>query len=269
MAQIGPDELVYVDRRNNVQKLAQGEFVAIAQLETTLYQRPSADLPGLPLRHERAGLPARCRSCPTVKQLDRAGRRSCRRSADQGRSCAKRSRKLRRPKSSSRTKFRAISSSSASPSAQKTGCSTGIGKPKRPSLKERYGAAARSLVRRHRSEAVGRTQQLRARRPRRPGSADAWRAPCRRRSASKQSIPTSAAQLRGPRRRLALGAVVSMLLEEIYDIEVPVGVITHPSGSLQKLARITSSRPAAPTRHGPTFNSVHGTRRDRSACEPT
>ena len=34
MAQVGPDELVYVDRRNNVQKLAQGEFVAIAQLET-------------------------------------------------------------------------------------------------------------------------------------------------------------------------------------------------------------------------------------------
>ena len=35
MAQTGPDELIYVDRRNNVQKLAQGEFVAIAQLETT------------------------------------------------------------------------------------------------------------------------------------------------------------------------------------------------------------------------------------------
>ena len=33
MAEIGPDELIYVDRRNNVIKLAQGEFVAIAQLE--------------------------------------------------------------------------------------------------------------------------------------------------------------------------------------------------------------------------------------------
>ena len=33
MAEIGPDQLVYVDRRNNVLKLAQGEFVAIARLE--------------------------------------------------------------------------------------------------------------------------------------------------------------------------------------------------------------------------------------------
>ena len=33
MAELGPDRLAYVDRRNNVLKLAQGEFVAIAQLE--------------------------------------------------------------------------------------------------------------------------------------------------------------------------------------------------------------------------------------------
>ena len=34
MAEIGPDQLVYVDRRNNVLKLAQGEFVAISRLES-------------------------------------------------------------------------------------------------------------------------------------------------------------------------------------------------------------------------------------------
>ena len=33
MAELGPDRLAYVDRRNNVLKLAQGEFVAIARLE--------------------------------------------------------------------------------------------------------------------------------------------------------------------------------------------------------------------------------------------
>ncbi len=33
MAEIEPDRLVYVDRRNNVVKLSQGEFVAIAHLE--------------------------------------------------------------------------------------------------------------------------------------------------------------------------------------------------------------------------------------------
>lgn len=34
MAQTGPDQLVYLDRRNNVLKLSQGEFVAIANLES-------------------------------------------------------------------------------------------------------------------------------------------------------------------------------------------------------------------------------------------
>jgi fatty acid CoA ligase FadD9 len=33
MAEVGPEQLVYLDRRNNVLKLAQGEFVAIARLE--------------------------------------------------------------------------------------------------------------------------------------------------------------------------------------------------------------------------------------------
>ena len=50
---------------------------------------------------------------------------------------------------------------------------------------------------------------------------------------------------------------LSMLLEEIYDLEVPVGVITHPSGSLQKLADyIEQARSAGSER--PTFSSVHG-----------
>src|SRR5262249_36550177 len=34
MAEVGPDQLVYLDRRNNVLKLAQGEFVAISRLES-------------------------------------------------------------------------------------------------------------------------------------------------------------------------------------------------------------------------------------------
>ena len=33
MAEVGPDRLRYVDRRNNVIKLAQGEFVAVSRLE--------------------------------------------------------------------------------------------------------------------------------------------------------------------------------------------------------------------------------------------
>ena len=54
MAEIGPDRLVYVDRCNNVMKLAQGEFVAISRLEAVFSAlRDPADLH---LRQQRTGL---------------------------------------------------------------------------------------------------------------------------------------------------------------------------------------------------------------------
>ena len=40
MAEIGPDQLVYVDRRNNVLKLSQGEFVAVSHVEAVFSSSP-------------------------------------------------------------------------------------------------------------------------------------------------------------------------------------------------------------------------------------
>ncbi|EUA68422.1 AMP-binding enzyme family protein [Mycobacterium xenopi 4042] len=40
VAEVGPDRLVYVDRRNNVLKLAQGEFVTVAKLEAVFNNSP-------------------------------------------------------------------------------------------------------------------------------------------------------------------------------------------------------------------------------------
>ena len=40
VAEVGPDELVYVDRRNNVLKLSQGEFVAMSKLEAVFLDSP-------------------------------------------------------------------------------------------------------------------------------------------------------------------------------------------------------------------------------------
>lgn len=40
MAELEPDRLAYVDRRNNVLKLAQGEFVAVARLEAVFASAP-------------------------------------------------------------------------------------------------------------------------------------------------------------------------------------------------------------------------------------
>ncbi len=41
MAETGPDQLVYVDRRNNVLKLSQGEFVTVSKLEAAYGGHPS------------------------------------------------------------------------------------------------------------------------------------------------------------------------------------------------------------------------------------
>lgn len=40
VAEVGPDRLVYVDRRNNVLKLAQGQFVTVAKLEAAFSNSP-------------------------------------------------------------------------------------------------------------------------------------------------------------------------------------------------------------------------------------
>ena len=40
VAEIAPDELIYVDRRNNVLKLSQGEFVAVSKLEAVFLDSP-------------------------------------------------------------------------------------------------------------------------------------------------------------------------------------------------------------------------------------
>ncbi|WP_433655092.1 hypothetical protein ACQPW1_29760 [Nocardia sp. CA-128927] len=40
MAETGPDRLVYVDRRNNVLTLSQGEFVAVSKLEAIYTSSP-------------------------------------------------------------------------------------------------------------------------------------------------------------------------------------------------------------------------------------
>ena len=86
------------------------------------------------------------------------------------------------------------------------GLLTGVGKHEATVAEGALRPAARSHVRRDRVRGSPvELQELRAE-GRNARCSRRWRAPCRRRSASKQIDPDSAAQLRGPRRRLALGA---------------------------------------------------------------
>lgn len=254
MAQVGPDELVYVDRRNNVQKLAQGEFVAVAQLETTLSN-------GHPLIHqaylygtaERAFLlgvivPDREGFAREGLSLDDAAVVKTRlRDAIQQVAQAEQLQSYEVPRD-----FIV----EPEPFSAENGMLTGVGKPKRPSLKERYGPRLEAMYDEIAGRQAAELQELRL------GGRDAPVLQTLVRAvqatlgveAIDPNAPLSFEDLGGD----SLSALsLSMLLEEIYDIEVPVGVITHPAGSLGKLtAYIDQARKAGDER--PSFTSVHG-----------
>ena len=80
VAEVAPDRLVYVDRRNNVLKLAQGEFVTAREAGGGVRQQPAGP-PDLRLRQQRTALPAggrgaHRRGAGTLRPRRRSSRRS-------------------------------------------------------------------------------------------------------------------------------------------------------------------------------------------------
>ena len=254
MAQVGPDELVYVDRRNNVQKLAQGEFVAIAQLEATYTAgHPLLQQMYLYGTSDRAFLLAvvvPSREAMAQAGLDRSDEESLRlrlREAIQQVAQAESLQSYEVPRDFI-IEFE--------PFSAENGLLTGIGKPKRPSLKERYGPRLEAMYDAIAARQSGELEQLRKEGRHAPILETLVRAV--RATLGVEAIdttqPVSFEDLGGD----SLSALsLSMLLEEIYDLEIPVGVITHPAGSLQKLADyVEEARKGESAR--PTFAFVHG-----------
>ena len=79
MAEIAPDQLIYVDRRNNVLKLSQGEFVTVSKLEAAYGGHPSIRQIFVYGNSARSYLLAVI--VPTDDALDKRRRRRCGRQA--------------------------------------------------------------------------------------------------------------------------------------------------------------------------------------------
>jgi fatty acid CoA ligase FadD9 len=254
MAQIGPDELVYVDRRNNVQKLAQGEFVAIAQLETAFTSgHPLIKQVYLYGTSDRAFLLGVV--VPDATELARQGLSLAQEAA---------------VKATLREAIQSVAQAEGlqsyevprdfivepEPFSAENGLLTGIGKPSRPSLKERYGSRLEAMYDEIAAKQAGELQELRTHGRDAPVLGTIAKAVQATLGieAVDPDVPLSFEDLGGD----SLSALsLSMLLEEIYDVEVPVGVITHPAGNLHKLADfIEQARNAGAERA--TFGSVHG-----------
>ncbi|HWX99284.1 MAG TPA: carboxylic acid reductase, partial [Mycobacterium sp.] len=248
MAETGPDQLVYVDRRNNVLKLAQGEFVTVSKLETLFGDSP------LVRDIYIYGNSARSYLLAVVVPTEEASSRHDAQSlkpliADSLQKVAKaaalQSYEIPRDFIVETTPF-----------TMENGLLTGIHKLARPKLKERYGERLEQL---YTELAESQINELRA--LRRNGAGAAVLQTISR--AAGALLGAGAGDLRPDAHFTDLGGdslsalTFANLLHEIFHIDVPVGVIVSPATDLSALADYIEAQ-RQPGAKRPTFAAVHG-----------
>jgi fatty acid CoA ligase FadD9 len=256
VAETGPDQLAYVDRRNNVLKLSQGEFVAVSKLEAVYANSPLVRQIYVYGNSARAYLLAVV--VPTEDALRVGGAVESLKPliADSLQNVAKEA--GLQPYETLRDFI-----VETTPFTLENGLLTGIRKLARPRLKEHYGERLEQL---YAELAECQTNELCA---------------LRRSAADKPVLETitraagallgvAAANLTPDMQFIDLGGdslsalTFAKLLHEIFDIDVPVGVIVSPASDLQAIAdyigveRATGSiRPTFATVHGRNATEVH------------
>ncbi|GGM48616.1 putative fatty-acid-CoA ligase FadD [Longimycelium tulufanense] len=251
MAEIGPDQLVYVDRRNNVLKLSQGEFVTVSHLEAIFTSSPLIRQIFVYGNSERAYLLAVI--VPTPDAIKRVG------------NVVENLRPLLSESLQQIAKDTGLNSYEiprdflieTEPFSTENGLLSDARKLLRPRLKERYGERLEQL---YADLAERETSELRALRHvgrDQPVFDTVVRA-------AHALLGSSTAELSADAHFTDLGGdslsalSFSNLLTEIFGVEVPVGVVISPANDLQQLANyIETARESGAKR--PTFATVHGT----------
>lgn len=248
VAETAPDHLQYVDRRNNVLKLSQGEFVTVSKLEAAFLGSPFVHQIYLYGNSARPYLLAVV--VPTAEAT--AGHDAAELKALIGESLQEVARTTGLQSYEIPRDFLI----ETTPFTVENGLLTGIRKLAWPRLKERYGAALEQL---YTDLADGQADELRALRQ---TGADAPVLATITRAAGAL-LGAAAADLQPDAHFTDLGGdslsalTFANLLNEIFEIEVPVGVIVSPANDLQAIAGyIEAERSSGGTR--PTFASVHG-----------
>jgi fatty acid CoA ligase FadD9 len=250
MAEVGPDRLAYLDRRNNVLKLSQGEFVTVSKLEAIFATSPLVHQIYIYGNSARSYLLAVV--VPTADALSRIGgdveslkpliSDSLHNAA---RAAGLQSYEIPRDFLVETTPF-----------ALENGLLTGIRKLARPKLKGHYGER---LERLYAELAENQTNELRSLRQ---GGADQPVLQTISRAAGAL-LGAATTDLRPDSHFTDLGGdslsalTFATLLREIFDIEVPVGVIVSPATNLQSIAHYIETERTSGTRR-PSFATVHG-----------
>ncbi|WP_166904433.1 carboxylic acid reductase [Mycobacterium sp. DL440] len=240
VAEIGPNQLRYVDRRNNVLKLAQGEFVTLAKLEAVFGNSP------LVQQIYVYGNSAQPYLLAVVVPTDlTVSKEAINESLQEvARDADLQSYEIPRDFLVETTPF-----------TLENGLLTGIRKLAWPKLKAHYGDRLEQL---YADLAETQANELRALRS---GAADAPVVETVSRAAGAL-LGAAAPDLEPDAHFTDLGGdslsalTFGNLLREIFDVDVPVGVIVSPATDLAGIAEyIETQRNGS---HRPTYASVHG-----------
>ncbi len=250
MAQVGPDRLAYLDRRNNVLKLSQGELVAVSRLEAIFANSPLVRQIFVYANGARAYPLAVV--VPTEDAQSRHGRAEL--------------------KAELHTSLHRVAMSAGlapyeiprdfivetTPFTPQNGLLTAIHKLARPHLTQRYGARLELLYAELADSQTRRLHRLRQTGGRLPALETIRRA-------AGALLGTATTEPRPEAHFKDLGGdsvsavTFSNLLYDIYGFDVPVGVILSPATDLRALASHVESRRGAGW-SGPSFASVHAPR---------
>jgi len=240
VAQVGPDRLVYVDRRNNVLKLAQGEFVTLAKLEAVFGTSP--------LVHQiyLYGNSAHPYLLAVVVPTDVTASKAA---------IAESLQAVARQAGLQPYEVPRDFLVETEPFTLENGLLTGIRKLAWPKLKERYGERLEQLYAELAERQADELRALRRSTADAPVLATLSRAAAALLGASSADVAPDAhfTDLGGD----SLSALTfGNLLREIFDVDVPVGVIVSPASDLASIADYIQAQRRGPQR--PTFASVHG-----------
>ncbi|MFZ0713281.1 carboxylic acid reductase, partial [Mycobacterium sp.] len=239
-AETAPDHLVYVDRRNNVLKLAQGEFVTLAKLE--------AEFGNSPLIHQIYvyGNSAQPYLLAVVVPTDENTSKSA--IAESLQTVA------RRANLQSYEVPRDFIIETR-PFSLENGLLTGIRKLAWPKLKQHYGERLEQLYADLAEGQANELSELRRSGADAPVLQTVSRAAAAMLGAASSDLTPDAhfTDLGGD----SLSALTfGNLLHEIFDVDVPVGVIVSPANDLQAIANYIEGERQGTKR--PTFAAVHG-----------
>ncbi len=245
MALVDEDRLVYLDRTNNVQKLSQGEFVAIARLEAMYTQSQAIRQIYVYGSSDRAFLLAVVVPAEELAEMgeDRA-RAAIRRGLNE----------VAGEHGLNSYEIPREFLIETAPFSPENGLLTGIGKFSRPNFKARYGERLEQLYAQIAQDQVSELRALRLGGTDRPAIETIARA-------VQATLGVAAVDITPGARFGDLGGdslsalSFSMLLEEIFGVEVPVGVIINPAGDLALIAGYIEAQRAGASR--PSFSTVH------------